>query len=436
MKPRPGIRSRSLWLCLALSLVLHLLGGLLVPLDQDPEIRPRYLQSQRVRLFEQLEAFSGAVPKGAIGALERLSSPAITLPQSIPIEEGSDSSPVAIPQTDAPQSLRPLAGQTLPKPLRFESHPVVLSDLDSLALDALIKTAEEREKFVRLHTSDADTTDAESQSRRKARRIVERAITAMGGRPALLAIKERRVRVWVEAWRDVKRTFPRMVIDTVPPYPYPVETMRHKGWDTFVLEPLQVPQSLASVEKVETYMMHNPFFARQDYHRLFDDIRWSFLPQPSYQLRRQGRIARWHFIDRFLGEGVVLDYIGRKNLGVSGARDLETILVDDRKYGHYIEASFNDRTGLLHALRERLSPPEQVRYRQEYNRDPPMWTTVYSAYKPVEWGPDVPRHDPHRTAMPLLQTPASRYYCAQYRPSQDRLQRPGARHRAAGYSLS
>ena len=62
-------------------------------------------------------------------------------------------------------------------------------------------------------------------------------------------------------------------------------------------------------------------------------------------MRHRGEEVRWHFIDRFLGEGVALDYLGQER-----SRDgtcYEVLLVDDRKFGHYFEALFDCRTVLL-----------------------------------------------------------------------------------------
>ena len=129
------------------------------------------------------------------------------------------------------------------------------------------------------------------------------------------------------------------------------------------------------------------------FETLFND-RWSQygsnLPPGLAAMRHRGEEVRWHFIDRFLGEGVALDYLGQER-----SRDgtcFEVVLVDDRKFGHYFEALFDCRTALLSVTRERLTPQEEQWFRQTNPRaNPPTWTTVYDRYQEVQ-GVLTPHH--------------------------------------------
>ncbi|MBT4498401.1 MAG: hypothetical protein HOC74_11795, partial [Gemmatimonadetes bacterium] len=212
------------------------------------------------------------------------------------------------------------------------------------------------------------------------RQIVERAIEAMGGRDALLAIKETRTKVWLEATEHVVpiRGAPPLIF-TYPPYPYPLETWNCKDWDC-EQKPITVEYSFDPDHPNEEYILRNPSRGLDRYTRLFTG-RWLFFDPPYRQLRKLGERARWHFIDRFLGEGIVLDYVDSERFE---RESVEVIRVNDRQYGHYFEAMFSRRTGLLLATREGLIPEEQKSYRHDFQNRPPVWTTVYDHYEPVQ----------------------------------------------------
>ncbi|MXX36912.1 MAG: hypothetical protein F4Y91_01665 [Gemmatimonadetes bacterium] len=122
------------------------------------------------------------------------------------------------------------------------------------------------------------------------------------------------------------------------------------------------------------------------FETLFND-RWSQygsnLPPNLAAMRHRGEEVRWHFIDRFLGEGVALDYLGQER-----SRDgtcYEVVIVDDRKFGHYFEALFDCRTALLSVTREKLTSQEEQWFRQANPKvNPPTWITVYDRYQEVQ----------------------------------------------------
>jgi hypothetical protein len=158
-----------------------------------------------------------------------------------------------------------------------------------------------------------------------------------------------------------------------------VARWHYKGLDTFVNERIRVEVSLDPGMPIEKYVFRNPAVTRNKYEWLFN-YRWLVI-QGIGPHRQQGEAARWHFIDRFLGEGIVLSYIGIEEFNF---QQVEVIHVDDRRYGHYFEAFFNRHTGLLLATREGLTPAEQERYRRTNGRRPPVTNTVYQDYRPVQ----------------------------------------------------
>jgi hypothetical protein len=56
-----------------------------------------------------------------------------------------------------------------------------------------VRRVGERARYGRLRLPDGDTTDAESQNRRQAQEIVDRAIQAMGGLERMLAVRDKAV---------------------------------------------------------------------------------------------------------------------------------------------------------------------------------------------------------------------------------------------------
>lgn len=254
-----------------------------------------------------------------------------------------------------------------------------MPDLNELALEAAQEQAYEFEGYLRFFTFDADTSDEESRNRRKAREVVERAIIAMGGWEALLKIKEMHTKVWILAKEHVTLS-PRSKIIQKSPYLYPVAFWHYQKLSTFSNQPIEVKISFDPQVPNEEYMLNNPAISKGHYERLFK-WRWYFLPTEKRSLREQGEAAYWHFISRFLREGIILRYIGTEyfdNIPV------EVIQVDDRRYGNYYEALFDRQTALLLATQEGLTPDERVWYRRKYNRSPPVWITMYHSYRPVQ----------------------------------------------------
>jgi len=155
---------------------------------------------------------------------------------------------------------------------------------------------------------------------------------------------------------------------------------------------IEVEMSLDLAVENAPYVFLNPSISKSKYERLFPN-QWAtlrILPEMR-RLRELGRGARWHFVDRFLGESVSISYIGReRHQSLSGTVAVDVIQVDDRRFGDFMEAFFDRGTGLLVCTREGLTPFEWERYREASYRlglspgvHPPTWDTHYGDYRSV-----------------------------------------------------
>ena len=331
----------------------------------------------RTTFFDPIQPFYSAKPYQPPTEMERLPAPTPTLsPEQaalldIPL---AALAPALPPLPDLPDTI------LVPQKGEFRAPLTALPDLNALADSALAQKITERETFARIYFDDADTTDAQSRRRRQAEAIVERAIRAMGGRQALLALKEFRARVWLEAWEHVEQRLYERIIHNVGSYLYPIATWHYRGFDFYTNKFIAIKPSFDPDKPNPIYLTRNPAISRDHFYRLFEH-RWLFFDARRRQLRQQGEVARWHFIARFLGHGTVLDYIGAESFD---RRMVEVIRVDDRRYGHYFEAFFSQKTGLLVATRAGLVSAEQQRYNHRYQMQPPVWTTTYTKYRPIQ----------------------------------------------------
>ena len=230
--------------------------------------------------------------------------------------------------------------------------------------------------------------------RDRALEVVERAIEAMGGRKRLLAIRAMSAMVWIEAnLKELERPSWQggvaLTVISVTPYLYPVATWHYEGLGDRAVstkEKYKVEVSFDPAVPNPSYVSKNPKPQRRIFEELFND-RWrrygGNLPPGLAAMRHRGEEVRWHFIDRFMGEGVALDYLGQERSRDGACFDV--LLIDDRKFGHYFEALFDCRTALLAKTREKLTPQEEQWFRQARpNAKPPTWITVYDRYQEVQ----------------------------------------------------
>ena len=188
--------------------------------------------------------------------------------------------------------------------------------------------------------------------------VVLRAVEAMGGLDAMLRITKMRTRAWVEASEHVVGAS----VLSKDPYLYPLETWHAAGLDSLTKRSIPVELSLDPEHPNKDYQLYNPATTLGNYRSLVTYL-WerTKLPPETIEFRRQGQRARWHFLDQFLDESIVLDYLDteffRRDQLIVGNADV--ILVRDLKYGGYFEAFFSVESGLLMATVEGLTPAEQ-----------------------------------------------------------------------------
>ncbi len=360
-----------------LSAALHLLLLWIVPSGRDTtELKVQVFRlPPPVLVMSKSAAFTADSPRLLQHHLERLELPAgpenPNPPESIPEVVGVGKLPVITPFAELAIDTIEVAA----KARKFQAPPVEMADLNELALRAVRERAEQAEQHVRFYLEAVTPGTAAYKSRQRAEEIVERAIAEMGGRRALASIKGVRIKTSIKAWdhrmgREVRQ---------VSPYLYPVSNRHYKGWGEVTDISLKEKRGQA-VAANRDGEMRNPAESLSRYYRLFN-LRWDFLTPASRQARQMGETRRWHFLDRFFGDGVVLRYIQTERFR---DRLTDVIRVDDTLYGNYYEALFSRSTGLLIATRDGLTAAEQRDYRQNYRQRSPVWTTTYEDYEAVQ----------------------------------------------------
>ena len=378
---RSSTETKRLAVCLFLSALLHLAVVLLTPSTPDPQPALQVVFRPPPRTLE-MRAFDPTKPALHERQMQRL------VVKTAPLQLGQEPAE-SVPLGEIAEQLPAEARSDmahLEKRMQIERSDYV--NIDSLLLAHMAAEGDFREGYVRfpLARMGAD--------RDRALEVIERAIEAMGGRKRLLAIKEMSAMVWIEVNLKELRTpswqngVPLSVI-SVNPYLYPVATWHYEGWGNHAVskkEKYKVEVSFDPAVPNPSYVSKDPKRQPRIFENLFNH-RWAQisgnLPPNLAAMRHRGEEVRWHFIDRFLGEGVALDYLGQER-----SRDgncFEVVLVDDRKFGHYFEALFDCRTALLAMTREKLTPQEEQWFRQTNPRaKPPTWITVYDRYQEVQ----------------------------------------------------
>ncbi|MFA6110472.1 MAG: hypothetical protein WDA75_17045 [Candidatus Latescibacterota bacterium] len=262
-----------------------------------------------------------------------------------------------------------------PRPEAFQAVPEPLPSLNAQALLRLAAEVAGREKWAWLPLPDTDTTNAEGRARAKARQIVLRAIDAMGGMNALLAVRQVKVRVWVVATEHVRRPCMGSRADCVVPlrpYPFLVEEWEMgRDGQGFVARSVRARLSFDldhpnDDEGTAISAIRNPEATLSRYLGAFGFAGYLF-PAGLRVQQQAAEAERWHFVSRFLGEGVELAYLDAEEYDEVS---VEAIRVLDRKYGHESEAFFERRTGLLLAMRDRA-----------WNGV--VWETTYGDYRDI-----------------------------------------------------
>ena len=378
---RSSTKTKRLAVCLFLSALLHLAVVLLTPSTPDPQPALQVVFRLPTRVLE-MRAFDPTKPALHQRQMQRLVVKAAPLQLA---QEPAESVPLGEIAEQLPAEARSDMAH-LEKRMQIEWSDYV--NIDSLLLAYMAEKENFREDYARFPLAKMGA------DRDRALEVIERAIEAMGGRKRLLAIKEMSAMVWIEvnlkelrmpSWQN---GVPLSVI-SVNPYLYPVATWHYEGWGNHAVskkEKYKVEVSFDPEVPNPSYVSKDPKRQPRIFENLFNH-RWAQisgnLPPNLAAMRHRGEEVRWHFIDRFLGEGVALDYLGQER-----SRDgtcHEAVLVDDRKFGHYFEALFDCRTALLAMTREKLTPQEEQWFRQTNPRaKPPTWITVYDRYQEVQ----------------------------------------------------
>ena len=173
-----------------------------------------------------------------------------------------------------------------------------------------------RRKLVELHGRRirvlplADITSAAGRRRNRAQEIIARAIEAMGGLERLQAIRDKRIQV--ETWNGERQVW--------------------------------VPDGVRSYLRGQRYRLDlGPRLARGYDGRQSWYLYYGLLVPPRDE---SYNAERWDFLTRFRGDGVVVEYVGRRQLHFP---TLEAVRVIDTKFGRQRLAYFDMDDGLLYA---------------------------------------------------------------------------------------
>ena len=190
-------RWRRIFLFLCASCLLHILFFLFFPAPA-PEVRVVRFKVRSWPEFDHLRPFLAQRPDLPGGRMEQLGAPSFSefpeLAEFLDRLHYPKLPGVSIPRYSAADPIELATAKE-----EFEAPEVEMPDFDELALEAVQELAEGYEEYARFYLPDADGEDADSEGRLRARAIVERAIAAMGGIEALLAVRELRAKVWIQS---------------------------------------------------------------------------------------------------------------------------------------------------------------------------------------------------------------------------------------------
>ena len=359
---------RTLVICLLLSMMLH---GIAMVVDHLA--RPRQLGETRfyVHLIRphRRKRFSHLPSRGGGKAPRMQRIPSRQMPERITV---ATDIPVYLPET--PDGIVPPPGRTdvLGEGVGERPEEIVLETMSIPSLEEIqVETFRRRLEAARRHRwlqlVDADTTDEESWRRRRARRVVEEAIEAMGGLKALVAIKDMQIRKKIKYWLVIygmggeiwEESEPSYLLeaeyDHKRPYKYRERTRRRRttGYDGEI----GWRSEYGTAKQLEG-----------------DEL-----------LRVKARAERWDFLSQFKGDGILLRYISEEEFTKATYQHfpepIHIIEVKDTKYGNRQYAVFDRRSRLLTAM---VDPPlKSEGSRTLFWRPPPIWVTRYSDYRKV-----------------------------------------------------
>lgn len=363
-----------LGLSLLLSAFLHLLliaGYHLLAPTPSPDHLPFY-RGPRALSAPRL---SGPEPEADAPAMQRVAGRMPDLSRTV------DAVTSAVSDSVAP---RRAPGDTLAGPVevggRHRPFEIRVPAEDSVEVQAQDLgpsfPMEERDAYARLWLPDADTTDEDSAPARRARQIVLECLDAMGGVERLKALRSMSAVVWVRATSRLLSG----VVYNVRPYAHPVSVWRFDPGSGHPWERAPYVRE----EVFPGYPSMVPYYELGAFSRFFEG-RWMLNSPPwSRSFRDRSEGERWNFVERFLGEGIRLRYLGR---GTFDGRPVHSVRVDDRKFGRIFAAHFDADDALLAAVEEELSEREAEWFRNQrgnQGRSSPAWTTRFEEYEEVQ----------------------------------------------------
>ena len=220
---------------------------------------------------------------------------------------------------------------------------------DTLSYDSALADLYRR-KLVELHGRRirvlplADTTSEAGRRRTRAREIIARAIEAMGGLERLRAVRDKRVRV--DRWDGREQVW------------RPAGVRTYMRGDRYRLD--------AGPDEARGYD------GRQSWY-----LRYGLLLPPG---DHRYEAERWDFLSRFRGDGVIVEYVGRRRMQF---RTLEAVSVIDTKFGRRRLAYFDPGDSLLHVEVEGGRATTYRQYRETGGVLTPfeVWAGPVSGYR-------------------------------------------------------
>ena len=299
-----SLRSRRVLLCLLASLAVHMLF-LWAYQRWAVERVQRALRPERFELAPALEPerFEPA-PRASVPevVMEQLRLAELMMDAPLP--------QVAPPPPVVPEDLAPEPGLEDD----YGAGPAILPG-DTLSYEEAL-TDLYRRKLVELHGRRirvlplADVTSEAGRRRSRAQEIIARAIEAMGGLERLQAVRDKRIEV--EHWNGQRSIWEGIEVRSY------LRGQRYR---------LDLAPRLA-----------RGYDGRQSWY-----LYYGFLIGPPDE---RHSAERWDFLTRFRGDGVIAEYVGRRELQFSV---LEAVRIIDTKFGRQRLAYFDVEDGLLFA---------------------------------------------------------------------------------------
>ena len=243
---------------------------------------------------------------------------------------------------------------------RAEVDPVFLP-ADTLSYEDAL-TDLYRRKLVELHGRRirvlplADITSEAGRRRSRAQEIIARAIEAMGGLERLQAIRDKRIEV--EQWNGRRSIWEGIEVRSY------LRGQRYR---------LDLRPRLA-----------RGYDGRQSWH-----LYHGLLIGPRDE---RYEAERWDFLSRFRGDGVIVEYVGGRELHFPV---LEAVRVIDTKFGRQRLAYFDQESGLLYAEVEGCRRTTYREYRESRGVLTPFLVWVTEPVSPCTGTPTITRYQWH-----------------------------------------